>query len=100
MPAPIVKPIKDLRDTDTIKEFCDQGRTVIITRNGVTNFVIIGQSQYEEYEALKELRKDYDIAKAKLELYQLLADAESEEASGSKGHLLKDVRKDLLADLN
>ncbi|MDX9871118.1 MAG: type II toxin-antitoxin system Phd/YefM family antitoxin [Clostridia bacterium] len=100
MPAPIVKPIKDLRDTDTIKQFCDEGRSVIITRNGKTNFVIIGESQYEEYETLKEQKRDYDLAQARLELYQLLAEAESEEAEGKKGRLLKDVHKNLLADLN
>ena len=100
MPAPIVKPLKDLRDTDTIKKICDEGRSVIITRNGITNFVIIGQSQFEEYEALKEQKRNYDLAKARLELYQLLAEAESEETEGIKGRLLKDVRRDLLADLN
>jgi PHD/YefM family antitoxin component YafN of YafNO toxin-antitoxin module len=100
MPAPIVRPIRDLRDTDTIKKFCNEGRPVIITRNGITNFIIIGEAQYEEYEALKEQQNEFTTAKARLELYELLAEAEAEEKSGFEGHLLSEVRQELLADLD
>lgn len=89
MPIPIVKPITELRDTEVITELCKQGKPVIITRNGVTNFVIISESQYEEYENNK----------ARLELYEKLAEAEAEAETGFEGHSFRDVAKELLSDL-
>ncbi len=91
MRVPVVKPIKELRDTKTIAAICnEQGRPVIITNNGRTQLVIISEAQFEEYENMK----------ARLDLYEKLAEAEAEANTGFEGHCLSDVAKNLMADLN
>jgi len=91
MPVPVIKRIVDLRDADNITKICnEEGKPVIITRNGKTHFVIISEAQYEEYEDTK----------AKLELYEKLAEAEAEAETGFEGYLLEDVAQEFLEDLD
>lgn len=91
MATPVVKPITELRDTKAIASICnEQGRPVIITNNGRTHLVIISESQFEEYENLK----------TRIELYEKLSEAEAEANAGVAGHLLADVAKELLADMD
>ncbi|XEQ94166.1 hypothetical protein SCACP_30640 [Sporomusa carbonis] len=66
------------------------GGPVIITNNGRTQLVIISEAQFEEYENLK----------ARLDLYEKLAEAEAEANAGFEGHRLADVAKELMADLD
>lgn len=76
MVVPLVKPIKELRDTKTIALICnEQGRPVIITNNGRTHLVIISEAQFGEYENLK----------ARIDLYEKLAEAEAEANTGFEG---------------
>ena len=71
---PSIRPISDLRNSSNeISEFCKATREpVFITRNGVGDMVVMSMEAYERQQA-------------QLELYQMLAEAEADIASGKQG---------------
>lgn len=90
MAVPVIKTITEMRDSESIAQICnEQGKPVVITRNGQMHLVVISPALYEEYEAMK----------IRLELYEKLAEAEAEAETGFEGHLLDDVMTELMADL-
>ena len=91
MAVPVIRNITALRDTESIAAICNgEGKPVIITRNGQTHLVIISEAQFEEYEN----------GRVRLELYEKLAEAETEAETGFEGHPIEDVAKELLSDLD
>lgn len=63
---PEIRPIKDLRNTTKISELCHQVKEpIFITKNGYGDMVIMSM-------------ETYDKSLAKLELYEKLAQAESQ----------------------
>ena len=85
---PIIKPISSLRnDTRNIAAIChEQDEPVYLTTNGRGDLVIVS---IEHYERLK----------ARVELYEKLAVAQAQAASGEKGlthtHVVKKLRQRL-----
>lgn len=63
---PEIRPIKDLRNTTEISELCHRtNEPVFITKNGYGDMVVMSMETYEK-------------SLAKLELYQKLAEAETQ----------------------
>lgn len=90
MALPIKKNIDEMPDAEKLASICTkEGEPVIITRDGKNHLVVISAELFEEYQVMKH----------RLELYDLLAEAEKEAKAGFEGHLLEDVAKELLADL-
>ena len=77
---PRIRPISDLRNSaNEISDFCRQTREpVFITRDGAGDMVVLSMEEYERQMAL-------------LDLYEKLAVAEREEASGDEGEELETV---------
>ncbi|MDD3919942.1 MAG: type II toxin-antitoxin system Phd/YefM family antitoxin [Eubacteriales bacterium] len=71
---PSIRPISDLRNSSNeISEFCKATREpVYITKNGIGDMVVMSMETYERQQA-------------RLEVYEKLAEAEAEIASGEKG---------------
>ena len=71
---PAIRPISDLQNNSSeISEFCKSSREpVFITKNGIGDMVILSIELYEQQQA-------------RLELYSLLDEAESEIAAGDVG---------------
>jgi len=91
MAVPVIKTITEMRDSENIAQICnEQGKPVVITRNGQTYLVVISAALFEEYEAMR----------VRLELYDKLAEAEAEAKTGFKGYPLDDVMNELMADLD
>jgi prevent-host-death family protein len=69
---PIIKPISDLRNNfSQIAEICHREKQpVFITKNGEGDLVVMSQALYEEQQA-------------RLELYQMLGEAEAEYLAGA-----------------
>ena len=80
---PEIRPIKDLRNTTKISKLCHEiEEPIFITKNGYGNLVVMSIETYE-----KKL--------AQVELYQKLADAESQIESGEQLLDAEDVFKNL-----
>ncbi|HWR56112.1 MAG: type II toxin-antitoxin system prevent-host-death family antitoxin [Bacillota bacterium] len=86
---PIIRPVSDLRNkTPEIEEICiKEQKPVFITKNGSGHLVVMSQKLYEEQQAL-------------LELYDKLAEAEVQSASGAKTIPHREVITRLRARLN
>ncbi len=70
--VPEIRPIKDLRNTTEISELCHQIKEpVFITKNGYGDMVVMSMETYEN-------------SLAKLELYQKLAEAETQIKNGEQ----------------
>ncbi len=69
---PLIRPTSDLRNRfNEISKIChESGEPVFITKNGRGDMVVMSLATYERQEAL-------------LELYQKLAEAEAEAATGA-----------------
>ncbi len=69
---PIIKPVSDLRNNfATISEICHkEGEPVFLTKNGQGDMVVMSLALYEKQRAL-------------IELYQKLAEAETESRSNA-----------------
>ncbi len=85
---PIIKPISDLRNkANTLSELVHKhDEPVFITRNGEGDMVLMSLAHYGKMER-------------RLELYEKLAVAEAQAASGDRGRPLTRVMKDLRARL-
>jgi prevent-host-death family protein len=60
---PEIRPITDLRDTNTISELChNKKEPVFITKNGYGDLVVMSIETYEDL--LEERATDYAIAEA------------------------------------
>lgn len=69
---PQIRPIKDLRNTTEISEFCHQNKEpIFITKNGYGDLVVMSMETYEK-------------SMAKLDLYQKLAEAETQIKNGEE----------------
>jgi len=69
---PLIRPIKDLRNTTEISELCHQNQEpIFITKNGYGDLVVMSMETYEK-------------TMAKLDLYQKLAEAEAQVKNGLK----------------
>lgn len=69
---PEIRPIKDLRDTTEISKACyESNEPIYITKNGYGHLVVMSIETYEE-------------KLAKVELYEKLAEAESQLKNGEK----------------
>ena len=69
---PQIRPIKYLRNTAEISELCHQSNEpVFITKNGYGDLVVMSIEAYEK-------------SLAKLELYQMLAEAEAQIKKGEE----------------
>lgn len=67
---PMIRPIKDLRNTNEISELChNSDEPIFITKNGYGDLVVMSMETYEK-------------TLAKLELYQKLAEAELQVKNG------------------
>lgn len=72
MIMPEIRPIKDLRNTTEISELCHRIKEpIFITKNGYGDLVVMSMETYEE-------------SLGKLELYQKLAEAETEIKNGEE----------------
>jgi len=82
---PIIRPISDLRNKSSeIEELCrDSGEPVFITKNGEGDRVVMSLASYERDQA-------------RLELYRLLDEAETDAAAGDRGISVKTARRRLL----
>ena len=69
-----IRPISDLRNkAPEISKLChDSGEPVFITRNGVSDLVVMSAAAYER-------------AQARLRLYDLLGEAEADVRRGDRG---------------
>jgi len=80
---PTIRPISDLRDTNSISELChSQQEPVFITKNGYSDLVIMSAAAYERQLAL-------------LEVYRKLGEAEEQLESGVQPIPGKEVFKRL-----
>jgi len=81
---PIIKPISDLRNkANSISELVHKNdEPVFITKNGEGDMVLMSLAHYGKLER-------------RLELYEKLAVAESQVATGDRGRSLSRVMKDL-----
>ena len=77
---PIIRPSSDLRNrAQEILELCqEEDQPVFITRNGKGDLVVMSQAHYHRLLD-------------RLELYQKLGEAESQDAVGEKGTTHKDL---------
>ena len=82
---PIIRPISDLRNKSSeIEAVChDTGEPVFITKNGQGDLVVMSLAAYERTQA-------------RLELYALLDDAESDLRAGDRGVDVETARRRLL----
>jgi prevent-host-death family protein len=82
---PIIRPISDLRNKSSdIEEVChDTGEPVFITKNGQGDLVVMSLAAYERTQA-------------RLELYALLDEAESDLRAGDRGVDVATARRRLL----
>lgn len=71
---PAIRPISDLRNkANEISRLCHEtGEPVYITKNGKADLVVLSVAAWER-------------EKARLELYRLLDEADSDERSGDRG---------------
>jgi len=85
---PIIKPISDLRNkANSISELVHKNdEPVFITKNGEGDMVLMSLAHYGKLER-------------RLELYEKLAVAESQVATGDRGRSLNSVMRDLRARL-
>lgn len=84
---PQIIPISDLRNkTNKIVELCHGGEPVFVTRNGEGELVVMSQALFEQMQA-------------RLELYDLLEEAEALRKRGAKGRRHADVMKSLKSRL-
>ncbi|GAB3055362.1 type II toxin-antitoxin system Phd/YefM family antitoxin [Virgibacillus ainsalahensis] len=80
---PEIRPIKDLRNTTEISELCHQSdEPLFITKNGYGDLVVMSMEAYEK-------------SLAKLEVYQKLAEAETQIKNGEELLDGEEVFKDL-----
>ena len=81
---PTIRPISDLRNkTHEISEICHtSGEPVFITKNGEDDLVVMSVAAYEREQA-------------RLELYSLLDEAESDVRAGDRGIGIVAMRKRL-----
>lgn len=79
---PRIRPISDLRNkSQEISELCHQtGEPVFITKNGRDNLVVMSVAAYER-------------DRARLELYGLLDEAESDRRKGDRGVAISTLRR-------
>lgn len=82
---PEIRPIKDLRNTTEISELCHQTKEpLFITKNGYGDMVVMSMETYEN-------------SLAKLELYEKLAQAETQIKNGDElldgEGVFKDLKK-------
>jgi prevent-host-death family protein len=77
---PVIRPVSDLRNkTQEISDLCHKtGEPVFITKNGVSDLVVMSTAAYEREQA-------------RLELYSLLDEAEQDELHGDRGVTLKQL---------
>lgn len=69
---PVIRPIKDLRNTNEISELCHQNKEpIFVTRNGYGDLVVMSMETYEQLIA-------------KLELYRKLAEGEVQIKNGDE----------------
>ena len=82
---PIIRPISDLRNKAAeIEELCHEtGEPVFITKNGEGELVVMSVAAYERDQA-------------RLQLYQLLDEAESDLKAGDRGVSVATARRRLL----
>ena len=83
---PSIRPISDLRNkSHEIESYCrESGEPVFITKNGEDDLVVMSQAAYERDQA-------------RLELYQLLDEAEADIQAGDRGVSVATMRKRLSA---
>jgi prevent-host-death family protein len=81
---PRIRPISDLRNkSQEISDLCHQtGEPVFITKNGRDDLVVMSVAAYER-------------AQARLELYDLLQEAESDRRAGDRGIAVSTMRRRL-----
>jgi prevent-host-death family protein len=81
---PTIRPISDLRNrAHEISEIChESGEPVFITKNGQGDLVVMSLAAYEREQA-------------RLELYRLLDEAETDVLAGDRGISVKTMRKRL-----
>jgi prevent-host-death family protein len=80
----VIKPISDLRNkARDLSRIChESGEPIFITKNGQGDLVLMSLASYERLQA-------------RLELYQLLDDAEADVRAGDRGVTLRTLRKQL-----
>lgn len=65
---PTIRPISDLRDTNSISELChSQQEPVFITKNGYSDLVIMSAAAYERQLALLEVYRKLGEAEEQME---------------------------------
>lgn len=71
---PVIRPASDMRDKlNEISEYCRMTREpVFLTKDGVGDMVVMSM-------------EDYELLRARIDLYGKLAEAENEAASGEDG---------------
>ncbi|HEX7836274.1 MAG TPA: type II toxin-antitoxin system Phd/YefM family antitoxin [Kofleriaceae bacterium] len=81
---PVIKPISDLRNrAKELSRLChDTGEPIFITRNGEGDMVLMSLAAYDRLQA-------------RLELYRMLDEAESDVAAGDRGVSVAAVRRQL-----
>lgn len=81
---PVIKPITDLRNkARELSKLChDSGEPVFITKNGEGDMVLMSLAAYERLQA-------------RLELYRLLDEAESDVRAGDRGVSVAALRRQL-----
>ena len=74
---PEIRPIKDLRDTTKISELCHKTKEpIFITKNGYGDLVIMSIETYERELARADLYQKLAEAESQLENEDMLIDAE------------------------
>ena len=81
---PVIKPISDLRNkARELSRVChDSGEPIFITKNGEGDLVLMSLAAYERLQG-------------RLDLYQMLDDAEGDVRAGDRGSSLAAVRRRL-----
>jgi prevent-host-death family protein len=81
----VIKPISDLRNkARELSRMChESGEPIYITKNGEGDMVLMSLAAYERLEA-------------RLELYKLLDDAESDAKAGDRGVSIATARRQLV----